>query len=260
MAVRACLGPESEYAMISVSVVSHGHGVMVEHLIRQLADCPEIGQIILTRNIPETSDLQPGGKLEIIDNQVPAGFGANHNVAFRRCREPFFCIVNPDIELPENPFPTLQSCLLEHNAALAAPLVLSSDGKIEDSVRRFPTIFSLLSKTFGGPDGRYSVAPNQAPFSPEWVAGMFMLFKSIDYKVMDGFDAGYYLYYEDVDICVRLWKAGLRIVFCPSVSVIHAARRESHRNWRFLRWHIFSMLRYFLKHSGRLPRPVARIL
>lgn len=243
--------------MITVSLVSHGHGAMVDKLIQQLGACPEVGQIILTRNIPEPSNLQSTGKLEIIENQTPTGFGANHNAAFQHCLKPFFCVLNPDITLPENPFPALLSCLKTHDAVLAAPLVVSPEGTPEDSIRRFPTLQRLLFKALGGPDGRYVVAAGQALFYPEWVAGMFMLFSSEGFKQIGGFDTSYYLYYEDVDICVRLWKAGQKVVACPSASVVHAAHRDSHRNWRFLRWHITSMLRYFCKHLGRLPKTQA---
>jgi hypothetical protein len=46
----------------------------------------------------------------------------------------------------------------------------------------------------------------------------------------------------------------MRILACPKVSVIHDARRDSHRRLRHLRWHLASIVRYFWKHCGRLPR------
>lgn len=239
--------------MIFVSIVSHGHGDMVDNLIQQLAACPEVSQIILTLNIPEPSALKPTDTLEIINNQTPAGFAANHNAAFKLCREPFFCVVNPDIKLVGNPFPALLASLTTNNTALAAPLVVAPGGTIEDSIRRFLTPFSLLAKAMGSSVGRYDVEPGQSTFYPEWIAGMFMLFRSESFSQVGGFDAGFFLYYEDVDICVRLWKSGAQIVACPTAGVIHAAQRESHRNWRFLRWHLASMARYFYKHLGRLP-------
>ena len=93
----------------------------------------------------------------------------------------------------------------------------------------------------------------QASFHPEWVAGMFMLFRSQDFARLGGFDEAFFLYYEDVDICVRAWKQGMKIVACPQVSVVHDARRDSHRSARHIRWHLASMVRYFFKHWGRLP-------
>ena len=240
--------------MITVSIVSHGHGEMVSRLIKQLEDCPEVTQVILTRNIYEPLVQEQTGKLEIIVNNVPAGFAANHNAAFKRCREPYFCVVNPDITISEGLFRTLIACKEMNKAALAAPMVLSPGGILEDSVRRFPTFLSLVSKAFRGPDGRYLFTKSDAPFFPESVAGMFMLFDSFAYKYIKGFDEHYYMYYEDIDICVRLWKADLKIVVCPQASVTHAARRDSHRKGRFLLWHLSSMAKYFYRYGFRQPK------
>lgn len=239
--------------MIAISIVSHGHGAMLEHLVAQLQSCPEVGRIILTCNIPESGTWAFGERLEVINNPAPKGFGANHNAAFARCREDYFCVLNPDIELQGNPFTALLAVLKLNEGALVAPLIVAPDGRVEDSVRYFPTGRSLVRKVLGGHDGRYPLQKGQKPFSPEWVAGMFMLFRSDSFVRLGGFDEGYFLYYEDVDICVRVWKAGMKVIVCPSVSAIHDARRDSHRSLRHLRWHLSSVLRYFLLHMGRLP-------
>lgn len=250
----ACL--EQSYGkaeLIAVSIVSHGHGAMVDGLISALSKLPEVSQIIVTRNIPEKVSSHGVASITEIENVLPRGFGANHNAAFAQCRQPFFCPLNPDIEITGNPFPQLLSALDERGVALVAPLILAPDGRVEDSVRRFPGVFSLLRKAVGGNDGRYQVTPGQHDFYPEWVAGMFMLFGSAYFKRLGGFDEHFFLYYEDVDICVRAWRQGMQILVCPQVAVIHDARRDSHRSLRHLRWHLKSMARYFLKHWGRLP-------
>lgn len=238
--------------MISISIVSHAHGAMVVRLVSSLLEYPEVAQIIVTRNVPEVLELPADARISLIDNPVPKGFGANHNAAFKYSRQPFFCALNPDVELVANPFAQLIGLLeRDKNTALVAPLVLSPSGSLEDSVRYFPTVTSLLKKIWSGADGRYSVPLGQSPFSPEWVAGMFMLFNSQNYSLLGGFDESFFLYYEDVDICARAWRAGMRIFVCPSVSVVHDARRDSHRSFRHLRWHLTSMARYFFKYWGR---------
>lgn len=83
---------------------------------------------------------------------------------------------------------------------------------------------------------------------------MFMLFRSQDFERLGGFDERYFLYYEDVDICVRAGQQGMRVVACPKVSVVHDARRDSRRSFKHLRWHLASMVRFFWRHWGRLPR------
>ena len=229
---------------------------MVGRLVGQLLAFPEVAQIILTLNVPESVALPDDARVMVIGNAEPKGFGANHNAAFAACAQTFFCPLNPDIEFDRNPFPVLSAALGDNRVALVAPLVRSPDGKIEDSMRHFPTPGSLLAKALGGSDGRYVVREGEANFSPEWVAGMFMLFRSRDFHDLGGFDERFFLYYEDVDICVRVWRKGMRILACPKAGVIHDARRDSRRSLRHLRWHLGSMARFLWKHRGRLPMVV----
>jgi len=240
--------------LIAVSIVSHGHGDMVGRLVGQLLAFPEVAQVILTLNVPESVTLPDDARVTVIGNAEPKGFGANHNAAFAACAQTFFCPLNPDIEFDRNPFPVLSAALGDNRVALVAPLVRSPDGKIEDSMRHFPTPGSLLTKALGGSDGRYVVREGEAAFAPEWVAGMFMLFRGRDFHELGGFDERFFLYYEDVDICVRVWQKGMRILACPKASVIHDARRDSRRSLRHLRWHLVSMARFLWKHRGRLPK------
>lgn len=241
--------------LVTVSVVSHGHGSMVRTLISELLECPSVAKVILTLNIPEVEVLQSfNERLVVSKNASPKGFGANHNAAFAFCETPFFCPLNPDIKISGDPFSVLVDRLVEvPDAAVAAPLIVTPAGEHEDNFRRFPTIFSLVGKALFGKRGAYSVSPGKGVFFPEWAAGMFMLFRVSAYEELQGFDEAYYLYYEDVDICVRAWRAEMKVMACPDVAVIHDARRESHRNLRFMRWHGESMLRYFWKYWGRLP-------
>lgn len=241
------------FKMIAVSIVSHGHGAMVGRLVDALLAFPEVSRILVTRNIPEALQLKVDGRIELIDNLLPKGFGENHNAAFLRCNQAYFCPMNPDIELLANPFPGLLAVLDATGAGLAAPLVVAPSGAIEDSMRHFPTPFFLASKALGRGDGRYVVTAGQPPFFPEWVAGMFMLFRRDIFSNLGGFDERYFLYYEDVDICLRAWKAGAKVVACPMVSVIHDAQRDSRKSVRHLRWHLASMARFLVMHYGRFP-------
>lgn len=253
--LRRCHYFKEPKSLIAISIVSHGHGAMVAPLVMSLLDCPEISQIVVTHNMLEDAYEFGDPRVMLIKNARPKGFGANHNAAFRLCSQPAFCPLNPDIQLLENPFPTLLECLNnDARVALAAPRVQAPDGVVEDSVRHFPTVFSLFMKALTGADGRIQNLPNTSPSDVDWVAGMFMLFRSDAYKRLGGFDEEYFLYYEDVDICARIHDSGGVVRLCPTAKVVHDARRDSHRSLRHMRWHVASMMRYIFK------RHVCRIL
>jgi len=227
---------------------------MVGLLVSKIQSFPEVGKIILTRNIPDSDGVAEGENTVIIQNASPKGFGANHNAALAYSSSQWFCVLNPDIELTVNPFPALLANLNDCGAALIAPSVFNSEGNPEDSARGFPTVKQLASKLLGRYDGRYALQPTQSATPVDWVAGMFMLFRADDFKAIGGFDEKFFLYYEDVDICTRLWKAGRPVMVCPQVQVAHDAQRASRRNLQYMKWHAASMARYFWKHWGRLPK------
>lgn len=239
---------------VAVSIVSHGHGAMVWSLIDQLLALPEMSSIIVTLNIPEHVPESLDPKVVLIRNKASKGFGANHNAAFLHCDAAYFCVLNPDIELIENPFPKLLCDLKQAQVGLCAPLIIDAGGEVEDSARRFMTPWRILLRKLGLASGAYKLEVGAVPIYPEWVAGMFMLFKSTGYRQVGGFDDAYFMYCEDADICTRLWLNGVQVLVDPAVSVIHKAQRASRRSWRHLRWHLASMARYFVRYWGRLPQ------
>jgi GT2 family glycosyltransferase len=241
-------------AALHVSVVSHGHGALVRGLLQDLErHCAgERLRVTLTLNRPEALHFAPGAfrfPLQVVENDRSRGFGANHNAAFHRGlgQDPaaHFCVLNPDLRLPHNPFPPLRDLLNRSpGVGLAAPLVKGPEGLLEDSARRLPTPWSIAAKALGrgwGAQYRFS----GAPLPVDWVAGIFMLFPSSVFRSVGGFDDRYHLYYEDVDICCRLQLAGRAVMVHPGVWVVHDARRASHRDWEHRRWHLASMARFF---------------
>lgn len=237
---------------VTLSVVSHGQSGLVNILLDDISRyCRDI-KVLLTCNVPEENPVRSDGpqNLCLLENARPQGFATNHNAAFQHCDTPFFCVVNPDIRLANNPFPELIACLRDPEVGAVAPQVLDPAGNLEDSARYFPTPVHLATKLLGKDRSRHPVA-GEAPAAVDWVAGMFMVFRAEAFREIGGFDERFFLYYEDVDICARLWQAGWKVMLHPGVSVIHAAQRSSRCNPRYMVWHLASMARYFAKHRGR---------
>jgi len=240
---------------VTVSIVSHNQNHLVQNLLADLVHCHEVSKIIVTHNLPESKlDIPPElkDKCEEIFNSFVKGFGANHNQAFKICKTLFYCVMNPDIRLPTSPFTELLKGFDQENVALVAPAIFNSEGALEDNARDFPTPKGLILKSMGISSGRHYFENTDVQVFPDWVGGMFMLFKAESYRALSGFDEEYFLYYEDVDICFRLRKLGLSLNLLPQVHAVHNAQRASHKNLRHLRWHIRSMFRYLRNHFTQL--------
>jgi N-acetylglucosaminyl-diphospho-decaprenol L-rhamnosyltransferase len=233
--------------LVTVSVVSHRQNDLVNQLGADLErHCRDRIAVIVTQNVADSEPLKPFTfPVEVVVNPAPKGFGANHNAAFRRCHTPYFCVMNPDVRLPADPFATLALALSDSRVGVVGPVVRNPGGKVEDSARRFPTLRSLVQKLFvASPAPDYRV--DGGATLVDWIAGMCMLFRSESFAAAKGFDERYFLYYEDVDICRRLHGLGLGVMYEPRVEVVHDARRSSRRDPRYALHHARSIIRYFL--------------
>lgn len=248
---------------LCVSVISHGHGPEVLHLLNRLADLPgQHGQpghgaparVIVTLNVPEPALAQALAQrrwpfdLRTCANPAPLGFGANHNRAFaldgQLGASAGFAVLNPDVDWPagQNPLLALHRALAAAGpqAGLAYPVQVDAQGRLQDHERLLPTPARLLRRYL--PWGRrHEVAAGQGEAA--WVNAAFLLLPRPAYAAVGGFDEGYHMYCEDVDLCLRLRLAGWRMVRAQDALVTHRARRASHRHLRHLLWHVQSLLR-----------------
>jgi N-acetylglucosaminyl-diphospho-decaprenol L-rhamnosyltransferase len=244
---------------ITLSVVSHGQGALLEQLLGDLrALAIQRSEIVVTLNIPEREDFLAQFAdlpLRILRNPAPLGFGANHNQAFRTSRADVFVIVNPDIRLPASGFESLIGNLGEMVGA-CAPLVVDSAGREQDSARKIPTLGRLLRRRIlRDRAADYPLRLGKTPV--DWVAGMFVVFAREAFADVGGFDERYFMYMEDADICRRMRARGWEIIVDPAVRVVHDARRASLRNPRHLLWHLASTRRFLTTAPGdRSSRPV----
>lgn len=236
-----------------LSVVSHGQRGLLLGLLDDLRrNVATPFRLIVTENIPEEPALAAADypfPVEVIRNADRKGFGANHNAALARSGHGLFCVLNPDIRIPSDPFPVLGAVAQDPRVGVVAPVVTSPEGIPEDNARAFPSVFTLLAKAFGHRP-RTAAPAGTATHHPDWVAGMFMLMRSDTLRSLGGFDENYFLYYEDVDLCARMRDRGLEATICTSVSVVHDARRESRRNLRYAWWHLRSALRFLTSRPG----------
>lgn len=241
---------------LSFSVVSHGHGPLLRRLLSQLdAEVALKGaRIVVTLNLShETFDAAqyPSLDMIVIRNDVPRGFGANHNAAFARCDSRWFAILNPDLALagPE-PFTDMVAHGVTStvpNITVIAPLVVSADLVPEDSVRTNLTPWSLVRRRLLGdrkPLDIRRAARRGAPFY--WLAGMCLLVRTDAFRTLGGFDERFFLYCEDYDLCARMYNRGYALMLDAEVRIIHEAQRDSHRSLRHLRWHLTSLLKVWL--------------
>ena len=234
--------------VIDVSIVSHGHNKFVNKLLYDLILFEEIRHIFITVNVPENPINIPKEikhKTSLIINQFVKGFGENHNFALRHSCAKYFCVLNPDITFEENPFPSIIDSF-DFEVAICTSKVLDPDRNLQDNAREFPNITQIFYRFFK------LIKKNKNSKSlvkfPDWVAGMFMVIKSDDFKQVKGFDEKFFLYVEDADLCWRLKKIGKKVKLDHNTYCIHDARRDSHKSIKFFILHLMSLFRFWSKY------------
>jgi N-acetylglucosaminyl-diphospho-decaprenol L-rhamnosyltransferase len=228
-------------------VVTHRQGQLVHRLLQDVEEkCDhERIQVILTINTDECLPFNVSDfpyPVTIIKNDQIKGFAANHNNAFALHYSKYFCVLNPDIRLVDDPFGRLFDCLKEPMAGIVAPLVYSSGPDLEDNARRLPTPGRIIHRLI---KRNLEYISTGGLVEVDWVAGMFLLFKAEDFQALKGFDERYFLYCEDIDICSRTWLMGKRVLWINEVKVIHDAQRESRKNLKYLMMHLSSYIILF---------------
>jgi len=203
--------------------------------------------------------------VELIANTENVGFSAANNQAIRAGRAPLALLLNADTELKEGAPAALLDVFEEDGrvGAVAAQLVLP-DGSVQRSCRSFPEPAAVLFDAFGMSRlfprnerfGRYRMTywdhDSRRDVDQPMASALALRRAALDEVGL--FDESFPLYFNDVDLCYRLRRAGWRIVFEPRAKVLHHHGRstwqvrpgaiiESHR----------SLIRFYRKHyRGRV--------
>jgi len=141
------------------------------------------------------------------------GFGAANNRALREVRTPYALLLNPDC-LPDPAFfaGMVEGARQFPQAAILAPHLLRRNGDVE------------LSYRWPATHWRSSGPQAQGPCSVGFVCGAVMLLNMGAMREVGFFDEAFFLYYEDEDLCQRVFLAGRDIVLLPQVSIAHLSR------------------------------------
>lgn len=183
---------------------------------------------MLAREFPEVEFVQCPDNI---------GFGRSNNLGFNRVKNEYLLLLNPDTEIKVGALAALIAALKELPAAgLVTPRLLNTDGSLQtSSVQALPTQLNLaldcdlLRRLF--PHSRlwktWKAFSSYEPVEVEAVCGACMLLRSETFQKLGGFSSDYFMYWEDIDICVKIRRNGLKIYHIPMAEVVHHGGKSS---------------------------------
>ena len=231
--------------MISVIIVSWNVRdelrLCLESIYRAQKNTGQEYEIIVVDNASGDKSAQMVASLfpmvKLLRNDTNVGFAAACNQGATLAKGDYLLFLNPDTMLGDEGVSSLVKFLeLQPNAGIVAPRLVYDDGVTQPSIRRFPSPFiMLLLLTKLSRMAGYSTQWNRYMYrhfdynslrSVEQVMGAAMLMPRSIFEAVGGFDSGFFIWFEEVDLCKRVRDAGYLVFFNPAVSVTHARARS----------------------------------
>ena len=247
---------------VSAVVVSHGHA---DELTRSLpALVPQVDETLVIANLAASVRDVPDA-VRVLENARPLTLSANVNLGIASTSGEYVLVSNPDA-IPE---PGAVATLLEFADArprcgIAGPQMRWPDGTWQPSRRRFPTVrgtivrrtpLRRLRSPYETQREHYELQEKPTePARADWMLGAFLLMRRTMLEEIDGWDAGFRHYCEDIDLCYRAAQAGWERWYVPDAVVTHAYAAVIDQRFlsRHTLWHARGMARFVRKHPERL--------
>src|SRR5204863_1193119 len=248
--------PRGARMKVSAIVVSHLHADKLARSLPALA--PQVDELVVISNVPGSAP--PG--VEAVHNDRAQGFAANLNRGLALTHGDAVLSVNPDAIPEPGAVAALRNALEERpRAGVAGPRMVYPDGTLQPSRRRFPTVTGTIVRRTPlrrvVPQRRHFHLDESLPDRPvqvDWMLGGFLLLRRAMLDELGGFDEGYRLYGEDIDLQYRAMRAGWERWYVPDAVVQHAHQAVTDRQWLTRRtlWHWAGIVRFVRRHPERL--------
>jgi GT2 family glycosyltransferase len=170
--------------------------------------------------------------VHLIKNCENRGFAAANNQILGNVKSPYVLLLNPDTELFSGALDKLLQFLEDHpKAGIVAPQLLNSDGSVQRSCRKFPTFSGMSYELLGFSRMMPGVSRFREYKMLDWQhdderevdqpEGACLLVRKTVLDQIGIFDEGFFMLFEEVDLCYRAKAAGWEIWFTPSARVVH---------------------------------------
>jgi N-acetylglucosaminyl-diphospho-decaprenol L-rhamnosyltransferase len=267
--IRLAIARLGVMVLVDVVVVAYNSESSLRSSIEQLARHEQFHVIVVDNASPDSgvttvSDLDA----DIVRLRHNRGFAGGCNAGWPRGTAPYVMFLNPDaIILPADILQLVDRLEADSQLAIVGPRIVDEHGRIDPSQRRFPRPLSTLAtgvyahRVFPRSAWTSEIILDPRAYSsfgePQWISGACMLIRRRVLHDLGGWDEGFFMYSEDVDLCRRARNAGWEIGYDPAATAVHVGGGSASRATLVpaLAW---SRLRYARKHGTLLQSGLER--
>ncbi len=219
---------------IDVVVVTYNPGETIATFLASASDQSDVASVTVVDNASTDGAAKAAAataQAGFVDTGRNAGYGFAANRGAEQGTAPWILISNADIDLGDGALAAMADAGdADPSIGLVGPVVRETDGSVYPSARPLPTFWlgtghALLGKVWrDNPfSRRYRTALDVTggPVDAGWLSGSCFLVRREAWEAIGGFDEGFFMFFEDVDLGRRIGEAGYRNVWVPTAEVTH---------------------------------------
>lgn len=238
------------YSLVKVSLVDNASGSEYRAALRNLAE-----QV--------RTQTEASFQIELSELHENLGFGAGHNHALLNSTAEHLLILNPDVELAADALVKGDEAFCNNVELMAInPCSSRESGEPEFLCKRYPTLLLLLlrgissnlaSRLLGKQLQHYEYRdrPRDEEHAVTLLSGACYYCRGSAFTAVGGFDAGYFLYFEDFDLSLRMRALG-RLHYYPQMQIVHYGGNAAKKGRHHIFWFLRSAARFFTQHGFRV--------
>jgi GT2 family glycosyltransferase len=226
---------------VDAVVVAYNSADHLRGCVESLVAIPGVRAIVVDNASP-ADDLATVADLPVttITARRNGGFAAGCNLGWPQGDSPYVLFLNPDATIDATALARLVEALdREPRRAIAAPRIVDDTGALQHSLRRFPRLRTTYAQAFYlhrlAPRAQWTDEIIRAPETyaesgaQEWVSGACMLVRRDVLEELGGWDSGFFLYCEDIDLCRRVQDLGRQVWYEATATVGHVGGGSASR-------------------------------
>jgi GT2 family glycosyltransferase len=162
--------------------------------------------------------------LRLIENKRNLGFAKANNIGIKTSKGKYILLLNSDTKVKRGSLQKLVGFAKKtQDAGVVAPRLYNPNNSIQASCFNFPDIQKAIAQYWLGKKGLLDkfYPKSEKPVCVDAVVGAAFLITPHARKRVGLLDERYFMYFEDIDYCRKVWRAGLKVYYLPQAGVIH---------------------------------------
>ncbi len=188
-------------------------------------------------------------EIKLINHQKNIGFGAGNNLGVREAGGEIILFLNPDTEiLAQNIDDILRRFRKDKKIAVVGPRLVTEKGETQWwCAGKEITFLQIIKNNIGIIECKKIWESREETFC-DWISGAAFFIKKDVFENTGGFDEKFFMYFEEVDLCLRVKKINRKILYYPKVSILHKGGKSWKSFWKQKKEFFKSFGRYTKKN------------